>query len=88
MVLGFRGADTVPSDVPVSCMCSHDNVKHIIVALELLCSISSFAGFKKRGVKVVSLLISYFNFCILTAGFKVHRIPNPSLCCVVIDFFL
>ena len=26
-----------------------------IVALELLCSISSFADFKKRGVKVVSL---------------------------------
>ena len=49
-----------------------------IVALELLCSISSFAGFEKRGVKVVSLHFAQSYFCILTAGFKAYGIPNSS----------
>ena len=53
------------------------------VALELLCSISNFADFQKRGDKVVNLHIAWFYFCILTAGFKVH-----SYFCVVIDFFV
>ena len=48
----------------------------LIVALELLCSISSFAGFEKRGVEVVSLHIAYF--CILTAGPQAYRIPDSS----------
>ena len=48
------------------------------VASELLCAISSFAGFQKSGVKVVSLHLAWFYFCILTAGFKAHRIPNSS----------
>ena len=34
-------------------------VRHF-VALELLCSSSSFAGFEKRGVKVVSLHSLHF----------------------------
>ena len=51
---------------------------HLFVALELLCSISSFAGFEKRGVKVVSLHYAQSYFCILTAGFKAYGIPNSS----------
>ena len=34
------------------------------VAIELLCSISSFYGFEKTGVKVVSLHFAYLYFCI------------------------
>ena len=48
------------------------------VALELLCSIPTFAGFEKRGLKVVGLYFAPFYFCILTAGFGAHRIPNSS----------
>ena len=48
------------------------------VALELLHSISTFDGFEKRGIKVVSLRFAWFYFCILTAGFRVHRVPNSS----------
>ena len=48
------------------------------VALELLCSIPTFAGFEKRGLKVVGLYFASFYFCILTAGFVAHRIPNSS----------
>ena len=59
-----------------------------IVALELLCSISSFAYFEKRGVKVVSLYFASFYVCISTAGFKVHRIPFFSQFYVMIDLFL
>ena len=49
-----------------------------LVALELLCSISSFAGFDKRGVTVVSLHFYKIYKCILTAVFKVRRIPASS----------
>ena len=52
--------------------------KIYIFAIELLYSISSFAGFEKRGVKVVSLHFAWLYFCILTPDFKVHRIPNSS----------
>ena len=45
-----------------------------VAGLELLCSISSFA----REVKIVSFYFAWFYFCILTAGFKAHRIPNFS----------
>ena len=48
------------------------------LALEVLCSISSFAGFEKKGVKVVSLHFARSYFCILTAGFKAYGIPNSS----------
>ena len=46
------------------------------IPLELLCSISSFSGCEKTGVKVVSLHFAWFYFCILTVGFKVRRIPH------------
>ena len=50
------------------------------VAVELLFSISSFfSGFEKIGLKAVSLLFAWFYFCILTSGFKAHRLQNPRL---------
>ena len=55
---------------------SDRNMRYHSVALELLCSISSFVGFEKRGVKVMRLLFAHFYFYILTAGFEAHRIPN------------
>ena len=53
---------------------------HYVVS-ELLCSISSFAGFERRGVQVVSLHFAWFYFCILTAGFKVYRIQLSIVLC-------
>ena len=44
------------------------------VAVEVLCSISSFSGFEKTGVKVVSLHFASFYFYILTLGFKPQRL--------------
>ena len=44
------------------------------VAVELLCSISSFSGIEKTGIKVVSLHFDWFYFLILTSGFKAPRL--------------
>ena len=46
------------------------------VAVELLCSISSFSGIEKTGIKlkVVSLHFAWFCFLILTSGFKAPRL--------------
>ena len=44
------------------------------VAVELLCSIPSFSGIEKTGVKVVSLHFAWFYFLILTSGFQAPRL--------------
>ena len=50
-----------------------------IITLSLYIIIDAIrGGFEKRGVKVASLHFAWFYFCILTAGFKAHRIPNSS----------